>query len=218
MFHDYNEVRTSVHTVPIGCVNDLCLEKKSIILKLRTADVCIDCMDKLRDKLSVAEIQQALKIMESLRVKMLFSQNFKQSVPLSKMIIERDGSVTLPDFGNIEIKLKPLEKAFYKFYLDHPEGLGLYELRSYKNDLVNIYINYIKDDDGGFQSVQDLANLRIEDVVNNTKDTASILMSKIKTAFVRAIGAELAKNYYIQGANGEIKKIKLNRDLVQFEV
>ena len=87
MFNDYDELRTSVHIDPIGCVNDMCLEKKDIKLKLRTADICADCMNKLKAKLSFAEIHQALNIMESLRVKMLFSQNFKQNVPLSLSLI-----------------------------------------------------------------------------------------------------------------------------------
>jgi len=208
MFNDYDELRTSVHIDPIGCVNDMCLEKKDIKLKLRTADICADCMNKLKAKLSFAEIHQALNIMESLRVKMLFSQNFKQNVPLSKLVIDERKRIFLPDFGNIEIKLRPLEKTLYFFYLDHPEGVGLSFLRGKREEMYKIYEEII--------SFGDLFEMRkrIDDMANITSNSAAEKISRIKAAFVKVIGDELAKNYYIQGGNGEVKKVVLDRGLV----
>lgn len=214
MFNDYNEARTSVHVDPIGCVNDLCLEKKNIILKLRTADVCADCMTKLREKLSVADIQHALLIMESLRVKMLFSQNFKQNVPLSRLLIDARGKIFLPEFGNIEIKLKPLEKTIYKFYIEHPEGVRFSDLKDYKHELINYYKNYILNDDGDLRQIEDRVKMRVEKLVNVTNNAVAEKVAKIKVAFVKAIGEELAKHYYIQGGNGEVKRVMLDRALV----
>jgi hypothetical protein len=210
MFTDYNEARNAVHIDPIGCINDMCLEKKDIILKLRTADVCQDCMKKLAEKLSISEIQHALYILESLRVKMLFSQNFKLNVPLSKLIVDQKNRIFLPDFGNIEIKLRPLEKALFHLYLNHPEGIGLSFLCDHKEELYGIYAN--------LSSIGDLVEMkgRIDDIVNVTRNSAAEKISKIKAAFVKAIGEELAKHYYIHGGNGELKKINLNRDLVKY--
>jgi len=208
MFNDYNEARTSVHVESVGCVNDLCLEKKNIIIKLRTADICQGCMDKLKGKLSIAEIQHALNIMESLRVKMLFSQNVNQNITLSKLLIDDNNRIFLPDFGNIEIKLRPLEKAIYILYLKHPEGIGLSFLCDHKEELYNIYAN--------LSSIGDLQEMkaRIDDIVNVTKNSGVEKISKIKAAFIKAIGEKLAKNYYIHGGNGELKKIDLDRNLV----
>jgi len=205
MFNDYNELRTSVHLDPIGCINDMCLEKKDIKLKMRTADICSECMVKLKGKLTFAEINQALNIMESLRVKMLFSQNFKQSVPLSKLVIDNRKRIFLPDFGNIEIKLRPLEKTLFFLYLRHPDGIGLSFLCDYKNELYDIYTS--------LSSIGDLYEMRnrIDEMVNITSNSAVEKISKIKATFVKAIGDELAKSYYIQGGNGEVKKIVLER-------
>ena len=210
MFHDYNELRTSVHLDPIGCINDMCIEKKDIKLKMRTADICQDCMKKLHGKLSFAEIHQALSIMESLRVKMLFSQNFKQNVPLSKLLIDTRNRIFLPDFGNIEIKLRPLEKTLYFLYLKHPDGIGLSFLCDYKQELYDIYTS--------LSSIGDLQEMRnrIDEMVNITSNSAAEKISKIKAGFVKAIGIELAKNYYIKGGNGEVKKVLLERDLLIF--
>ena len=210
MFNDYNELRTSVHIDPIGCLNDMCLAKKDIKLKMRTADICGDCMEKLKGKLSFAEIHQALNIMESLRVKMLFSQNFKQNVPLSKLVIDERKRIFLPDFGNIEIKLRPLEKTLYFFYLNQPEGVGLSFLRGKREEMYKIYEEII--------SFGDLFEMRkrIDDMANITSNSAAEKISKIKAAFVKAIGEELAKNYYIQGGNGEVKKVNFGRELLIF--
>jgi hypothetical protein len=209
MFNDYNELRTSVHLDPIGCINDMCLEKKDIKLKMRTADICSECMVKLKGKLTFAEINQALNIMESLSVKMLFSQNFKQSVPLSKLVIDNRKRIFLPDFGNIEIKLRPLEKTLFFLYLRHPDGIGLSFLCDYKNELYDIYTS--------LSSIGDLHEMRnrIDEMVNITSNSAVEKISKIKAAFVKAIGDELAKSYYIQGGNGEVKKVGLDRGLVE---
>ena len=56
---------------------------------------------------------------------------------------------------------------------------------------------------------------RIDDMANITSNSAAEKISKIKAAFVKAIGDELARHYYIQGGNGEVKKVDLSRDLVK---
>lgn len=196
------------HESPIGCINDLCLAKKDIVLKLRTADICPDCMQLAKQHFSISEIQHSLNIMESLRLKMLFSQNFKQNVALSKLIIDKQKRIFLPKFGSIEIKLTPLEKTLYLFYLQHPEGVGLSFLCDFRKELYEIYAS--------LSNIGDLIEMknRIEDMVNITTNSAAEKISKIKRVFVSIIGEGLAKNYYIHGANGEVKKIDLNRELV----
>jgi hypothetical protein len=139
---------------------------------------------------------------------MLFSQNFKQSVPLSKLVIDNRKRIFLPDFGNIEIKLRPLEKTLFFLYLRHPDGIGLSFLCDYKNELYDIYTS--------LSSIGDLYEMRnrIDEMVNITSNSAVEKISKIKATFVKAIGDELAKSYYIQGGNGEVKKMELDRGLV----
>ena len=132
-------------------------------------------------------------------------QNFKQSVPLSKLVIDNRKRIFLPDFGNIEIKLRPLEKTLFFLYLRHPDGIGLSFLCDYKNELYDIYTS--------LSSIGDLYEMRnrIDEMVNITSNSAVEKISKIKAAFVKAIGDELAKAYYIQGGNGEVKKLVLER-------
>lgn len=177
---------------------------------MRTADICGDCMEKLKGKLSFSEINQALNILESLRIKMLFSQNFKQNVPLSRLVVDAKKRIFLPDFGNIEIKLRPLEKTLYLFYLNHPEGVGLSFLRGKREEMYEIYSNL-----SSIGNMEEM-KVRIDDMVDVTKSSAFEKISKIKAAFVKAIGEELAQHYYIQGGNGEVKKVLLDRGLINF--
>jgi hypothetical protein len=208
MFQGSQELRESVHQPPIGCINDLCLQKQEIILKLRTADICKDCMNLLKPNMPMLMIRQALNILESLRLKMLYAQNFKQESPLSKLVINKYKPFLLPDFGNIEIRLRPLEKALYLLFLEHPEGIYLSSLADHRQELYDIYSAIANNG-----TPEDMRG-RIEDLTNALSNSASEKLSRIKRCFEEAIGEELAANYYIQGAHGEAKFIKLDRSLV----
>ena len=189
------------HARAIGCVSDLCMEKKDIILKMRTADVCGECMTKLKARMPMQDIIHALGIMDSLRVKMLYAQNFKQHVELSEVYIDpRNNKIYLPGFSNIEIKLRPLEKVLYFLFRRYPDGLFLSDLQQHKDELLSIY------DDISFAERSDKIS-RINDLVNIVSNSASEKISRIKRAFEEAIGPDLAKHYYIQGGNGERKRV-----------
>lgn len=212
MFEGLYDLRTKVHETPIGCINDLCLHKKDIILKLRTGDVCEDCLERAEGKISMPELHHALHIMSSLREKMLFAQNLKKFSPLSKLLIDHKHKFFLPDFGNIEIKLRPLEKALYLLFLRYPEGIYHSSLSDHRIELYEIY--------SSISTMGDLTEMRvrIDDMVNALSDSASQKMSRIKRVFEESIGEELAKHYYIKGESGQQKKIDLNRELVVLSV
>lgn len=208
MFDGLYDVRTKVHEKPIGCISDFCANKKEIILKLRTADICRSCMERLKGKLSMPEIFHALKIMESLRVKMLYAQNFRQESPLSKLIITAKHKIFLPDFGNIEIKLRPLEKALYFLFLKHPDGIYLSSLSNHREELYEIYCGIC------YQGVMKEMKSRIDDIVNALSNSSAEKISRIKRVFEDTIGKDLANHYCIRGEHGEMKKIALDRGMV----
>ena len=107
-----------------------------------------------------------------------------------------------------EIKMGPLPKTLFIFYLNHPEGVRFKVLSEYKEEIMKIY-NKIsprlnKDD-----------NLdAINSMVTAPSDSVDWQASAIKKAFDPKIRPEIASNYYITGKQGTEKQITLPRDMV----
>jgi hypothetical protein len=94
-------------------------------------------------------------------------------------------------------------------YLFHPEGIEMSSLCDFKNEMYHIYSHIGKR--------SDILEMKksIDSIADITSNSASEKIGKIKKTFINAIGGELAKNYYIKGANGKVKKIDIDRKLVQ---
>jgi hypothetical protein len=211
MFKDKTDMKRLVHEHPLGCVNDLCMDKHQIILKLRTADICGPCMTALRNGLSDQYIKHARGIMESLRLKMLLSQNFLQNSLPSKMHIDRYKRIWLTDFGNLELRLNPTEKSLYLFYLRHTEGVAIGALPQHKQEIFDLYSSL------SLTGTRAEMQQRVDTLVSVTGNAASENISRIKKRFTDALGLEVAVPYCIQGPNGGRKSIRLDRNLVLWE-
>lgn len=209
MFPDLLTAMASVHKYPIGCVNDFCERKREIVLKLRTADICRACMDRLRTKVPMSIVSHALEIMESLRVKMLYAQNFRQSTVPGCMSVDGRMRICFPGFGNIEVRLRPLEKALYRLFLNHPEGIRRIELPTFRQELYGIYSMLTNSDD------RSVRLQRVDEMVSTLSNSAEEKISRIKRVFTEALGEDLARHYYISGERGEAYRIPVDRGLVE---
>jgi len=209
MFPDFATAMASVHKEPIGCVNDYCMRKREIILKLRTADICRTCMERLRERMPMPLVSHALELMESLRVKMLYAQNFRQSAGPGRMRVDGRMRIRFPEFGNIEVRLRPLEKALYRLFLDHPEGIRRADLPMFREDLHDIYSRLSNSDE------RSVWGQRVNDMVNILHNSAEEKISRIKRVFTEALGEDLARHYYISGERGEAYRIPVDRALVE---
>ena len=210
LFNGVIELRQRIHVTSIGCVSDLCMNKREIILKLRTADICPSCMRVLKEKLPLKVIHHARMIMESLRVKMLFAQNFRQDMPLSRLIITPQKKLFLPEFDNQEVRLRPLEKALYFLFLEEPDGIFLSNLCDYREKLYEIYSSL------STRGMLEEMRIRIDNMTNVLSNSASEKISRIRQVFEELIGQDLAENYIIRGEVGDAKKIAIQRKLVVF--
>lgn len=130
---------------------------------------------------------------------------------VSRLRITKHFDIILPDYNNMEIKMTPLEKTVYLFFLKHENGCLFKELIDYKADIMAIYSKLAKTDNAA----------DMEKSINYLCDPYGASLSekcaKIKGKFLNAMPDEIAYHYYIQGGQGQPKLIPLDRAKVEWE-
>lgn len=162
-------------------------------------------IDEIRER--IEKLEQ--KGIESYVIEKIFQHHKRK---LSRMHITKDYRIFLGDYMGMEIKMTPLPKAVFLLFLKHPEGIMFSYLPDYRDELMDIY-SKVK---GPFFNVM-TAIKSIEDVTNPIGNSINEKCSRIREAFVSQFDDHLARNYYITGARGEVKRITLPRELVKWE-
>ncbi len=71
-----------IHGHPIGCINDFCGWKPDIQLKMKTGDICPECLNVLQAKLEDIVLRDVGKLLSKIRDMMVFhSDKRRQSLP-----------------------------------------------------------------------------------------------------------------------------------------
>ena len=212
MFRNYDEGSQYFHQKPRGCLNDFCKEKKEVTLKLRTGDICPDCMKLIKTKsVPVNVIDQVMKTFDSIRAQMLFRERYRAVQLPSRLTIEGPmHKIYFTDLANAELKLTPLEKTVYLLFLKEKDGLKLNELCDHRDWIKDTYIRI-----GNANNLAEREN-SINQLVDTTEPSASEKISKIKRKITQITGEELARHYIIEGENNEKKSIALDRSLVSY--
>lgn len=133
-----------------------------------------------------------------------------QNVRLSRLRITRQYKILLVDYDK-EIKMGPLPKTVFLFFLRHPEGVMFSHLQDHKKELRDIYDRVCTNDDP--QKMEESIS-RLTDPFDNS---ICEKCAAVKKAFVMNVSDTVAKNYYINGSQGEKKGISLDRSLVEWE-
>lgn len=213
MFSDIREMSEGVHQTSVGCMNDFCGNKNELILKIRTADLCSDCVKRLEDKqVDPLLANQVFEIMEATRSEILFRDRYSLLKKPSRMSITGPNfKIQFPDLANIELKLDKIEKTIYLFFLGIPEGVKLNKLDEYREELTELYLKVSP------TSTRETAAKRINERTDNANtQKISETISKIRRKINDLLGNEMGEHYIIAGANGELKKIGVDRNLISF--
>jgi hypothetical protein len=213
MFSSIREMSEGVHQTSVGCMNDFCGNKSELILKIRTADLCSDCVKRLEDKqVDPLLANQVFEIMEATRSEILFRDRYSLLKKPSRMSITGPNyKIQFPDLANIELKLDKIEKTIYLFFLGKPEGVKLNMLDEHREELTELYLKVSP------TSTRDTAAKRINERTDNTNtQKISETISKIRRKINDLLGDEMGEHYVIAGANGEVKKIGVDRNLISF--
>lgn len=147
-------------------------------------------------------------------------RNVKLNPSLSKIEITTDYKIMLSDYGK-EVKMTPLQKTLYIFYLRHPEGVAFKMLSAYYDELLAIYKVLSNRED--LQKQQH----SIRRLVDATDNAINEKCSRIKEAFLKVVDDFIAQNYYLclkkekcmnKGITytNLLKRITLSRELVVY--
>ena len=176
---------------------------------------CILALNEDQEFVSLTLLEDMDVRMQKLRAKGMnewtFRGLFKTKAQLSRLVITKDYKVLLPDYNDIEIRMEPLVKAVYLLFLKYPKGIIFKELADYREELLEIYKG-LKPMGLSERTIQS-----IEDVTNPLLNSINEKCARIRSAFVKEFDEGLAKNYFVTGERGEVKKITLPRDLVIWE-
>ena len=134
----------------------------------------------------------------------------QNAVKLSRIKITANKRIILTDYDK-EIVMRQLPKTLFLFFLKHPEGCRLKELSDHRNELLTIYRKLTNLDD------QIQMEGSIDMLVDPLSNSFSEKCAAVKSAFLEALPERIANHYYIQGPQGGVKGISLDRTLVEWE-
>ena len=209
MYSSMEEWMASAHEEAKGCVSDFCREKKEIVKRLRTADICQDCFDRFSSaieegKLKAGDFHQCMDLLELARKDLLFHKRIS-AVP-ARSAIEVSGpkmDLWLPEFRR-SIKMQATPKALYLLYLRHPEGIPYESLDEYRQELMANY-DAVKGDKTSVQLQEHFDRLL------NIHDLSSLRqqISRMRAAVLRAVGKELLDAYMWDSSSDAAKRIPI---------
>ncbi len=211
MFDNQIDIFKGFHKKSVGCVNDFCKNKKEITIKMRTADVCDDCMQIIKNKdIQPHYLNQLFSVMDGIRSNLMFRKRIEFIQKDSRIKIDLDAKkIFLIDFGNLDIRLNPKELSLYLLFIRHAKGIALNSLIDYKDELFGYYQKI-----SGRQNIDEMQNT-INLLVNYLDGELHTTLSRIKSKFKKALGDEIASKYYIQLFSDGIHGVLINREGIE---
>lgn len=200
MRFDASAYRYFAHTDPSGCVNDFCLDKRDVQLKLQSAKICPTCAKKLAEEevnlLLLGHIQAIFRHVQDF---LCNNQATTNLYTFSRLTLTWDGNLYLTDY-KVEIPLAQQEKALYLLFLHHEKGLYCYEIENHREELRAIY-----------QKIGGTDTKAADQMIDNPSHL-SVIFANIKSKIKAVIGnlPPEVLNAYLISSTGK-KKINLDR-------
>jgi len=192
----------NVHFNTRGCINDFCENKSDVLLKLRTADICLSCINRAIELgITGNTLNNIQEIFLNLS-KEIRSLNTQALVQPEVIHIYEKGRI---EIGNKEIKLEPLPKTLFIFFVKHTDGKALNSLDAHTQELFEIYLKLRP---GG-------ELIKIENLVKpylNPSSTFTKNMSSLNKSLITQLGDSIAEYYTVNKDGDDIYKVRITPD------
>ncbi len=202
MFKAFNHLSENLHAKPIGCINDFCADKTYVMHKLQTGNICQTCYNQaLAAGLSASELDQIDDILDAIGVRFRdFNQRRKNRDPYP-VSVKKDGRKIF--IGDSEIKLRPLDKALYLFFLNAKEDYRTTDLTDHERDLFAFYQPLYNGSD------RDELLRNAGKLARNEDGLANQAVSRINREIQKLVIPELADKYRILTAADGYKRVEM---------
>lgn len=215
MFPTFREMVEAGHKEARGCMMDFCREKRDVVLKMRTGDLCGDCLHLLEEaRAPRPEVQQLFEGIDAIRSHMLFRERYAFFNRPSRLRVSADqGRLYLSDLGDLELPLNPKERSLLHFFLrmDPDRPLPLTALADHRAALRQIYLELSPR--LRLDSIDATLDRLTDPLGDDFMQNASRIRSKLKTL----LGESMAIHYCIARQNGGGYSVRLDRSLVDWE-
>jgi hypothetical protein len=213
LFSGPKELLEGYHKDNRGCFMDFCEKKEDVMIKMRTADICMDCQKRIEEyQIPYNQLKYTFDLFENIRKQILLKERYKILKPSSSILVKgRLHHIYIPEQGMLKINLTPLERAVYLLFLNHLEGIALSKIVEHKSELSEIVMKISKNDD------LEVIEKGIHNLCITNSNSLSEKLARIRLKFNQALGEELANDFIVSGPNGEPKKINLKSDQIKYE-
>ena len=190
-----------------GCINDFCSNKKQIIIKLQTGNICESCLKKLqKEGISNTILSQISEILHEIRTAFIFKLTDTPLRP-STIVVDKEMKIFLPEL-DVEIPLQPLWKTLYIFLLTNEKGVSVVNSGDHHQELLWLY-----------QSIKpgtpnDKARTTIDKLTSASGESFNSSRTNINKVLAQKLPSPLADFYMITGGRYLCCRVKLPRDLI----
>lgn len=133
-----------------------------------------------------------------------------QASTLSHIKVNGDFRIFLPEYNELELRMTPLVRTLYLFFLAHPEGIRLKDISNYVTELTQIY-SLVKPG-----ADENLARNSIESLIDPFGESLQQKLSMSRRAIREQIPTkEIAEKYTITGNPGEKYRINLPPEMIK---
>ena len=171
-------------------------------------DPAVDYLAGKVDEMDAAALLEAMSI---LRKRLSELEVLEGTDEGERILVTKDYRVLLPERFDTEVRMRPLVKTVFLLFLRHPEGIRYGDLQDYRDELMDLYRGVTRRSSGPEmeRSIDRLIDPKDNSIHEKAANLAGTLARYFRPAQLPA--------YTLTGKAGTPKRIRLDRNLVEWE-